>query len=52
MPDGLCFSKIGGRMTTRRQWLFGLGILLAAGLGAAGPAKAEPLQVTYYYLPG
>lgn len=25
---------------------------LGGGLGCGAPAKAEPLEVTYYYLPG
>ena len=32
-----------------------IGLLLGLSLavaGCGGPAKAEPLEVTYYYLPG
>ncbi len=39
--------------TTRRTVLTCLAkVWLLAGLGGCGPAEAERLEVTYYYLPG
>ena len=42
-------------MTKRTLFLAsGLALLVGAALlaGCGGPAQAEPLEVTYYYMPG
>ena len=39
-------------MTTRRELLLAALISLSAALAPALPEKTEPLEVTYYYLPG
>lgn len=41
------------RSTTRRSAvLAAIALLLTAGAAACGQARPEPLEVTYYYLPG
>jgi hypothetical protein len=46
-------SEIGENMaTTRREVLCAAGSLFAAALARARSQEKEPLQVTYYYLPG
>ena len=39
-------------MTTRRELLFAVLIALSTAVASALPERTEPLEVTYYYLPG
>ena len=39
-------------MTTRREVIWAALIAFGAAFAPAMPEKAQPLEVTYYYLPG